>query len=210
MPKDKSNHVICKEKVKKFVEKNQAFLKHKVVQSFLNNEINNKLFLEVVCDPTPRKQRILDEEFKKFYFNIRFTAFISSTLYFNAINYDKRNRKNKNRYQLTLDKPIGEGEEYSFKDLIEDPNTPIDLDNFLKSSNIQEYIQDPLLFKAIEQLTKKQKEVIDLAYVKCLSDTEIGLLLDKSQQAISKLHKKALEKIFNFIQENGDGLDDSS
>lgn len=63
---------------------------------------------------------------------------------------------------------------------------------------------------SIQQLTVKQKEVIDLAYVKGLSDTEIGKKLGKTQQAISKLHKNAFKKIRTFLIKNGVKLNDSS
>ncbi|MGX4669835.1 sigma-70 family RNA polymerase sigma factor [Cerasibacillus sp. JNUCC 74] len=184
---------VCEKKVNKSIDENQKFLEHNVIKSFLSHKKYNQLFLETISY----------DEFKKYYVSIRFTAFISSTLYFNAINYDKRHRKTQNRYQLTLDKLLGVEQELSFKDLIEDPYSEIEVDSILQSSDIRDYIVDPTLVKAIEKLTDKQKEVIDLAYVTRLSDTEIGAILGKSQQAISKLHKRALKSIYNFLQENG-------
>ncbi|MED3642180.1 sigma-70 family RNA polymerase sigma factor [Caldifermentibacillus hisashii] len=204
------NNRYCREQVGRFIKENKRFLEHKVVKSFLENEENKQLFLEVICYPTPENKQKLDDEFKKFFFNVRFTAFLSSILYFNSINYDKRHRKFKSRNQLTLDQPLEENEELSFKDLLSDPSSEINVDNILRSSDIKDFIVDPNLLKAIEKLTPKQKEVIDLAYVKGLSDTEIANLLGKSQQGISKLHKKALKNIYEYLKEGGEGSYDSS
>jgi hypothetical protein len=107
---------VCEKKVNKFIDENQKFLEHNVIKSFLSHEKYNQFFLETISYLATESQKILDDEFKKYYFNIRFTAFISSTLYFNTINDDKRHRKTKNRYQLTLDKPLGDEQELSFKD----------------------------------------------------------------------------------------------
>lgn len=207
---NREKELICREKLNRFVEENRYFLEHRVVKSFLSNEENKRLFFEVICYPTSVNKKKLDEEFKRFYFNIRFTAFLSSTLYFNAINYDKRHRKLSNRYQLTLDQSIGdEEEERTFKDLIEDSNSNLTIDDILDSTDIKDYVTEPSLVQAINKLTPKQKEVIDLAYVKGLSDTEIAKRLGKSQQGISKLHKKALKRIHDSIEENGFDLNDS-
>lgn len=54
--------------------------------------------------------------------------------------------------------------------------------------------------EAVIRLTDKQKEILYLAYVKRLTDTEIGIVLNKSQQAVSKTHKKALKNINNYLQ----------
>ncbi|ARP44629.1 RNA polymerase sigma factor SigB (plasmid) [Geobacillus thermodenitrificans] len=155
----------------------------------------------MTCNPTKENKEKLDIEFKKFYFSIRFTAFISSSLYFNAINFDKRYRKMLERYILTVDKPLGDEEDTSFKDIIADSQAEIQIENIIQSDDITDYIEDPVLYEAILTLSDKQREVINLAYVKGLSDTEIGKMLNKSQQAISKMRNRALKKICNFIKE---------
>lgn len=195
----------CIQDVEKFKKENKAFLENTIIKSFLNDEKNEKLLLEVICYPTKENKELLDNEFKKFYSGIRFTSFISSTLYFNAINFDKQYRKVLNRYILTLDKPMKDEEDTSFKDMIADSQTEIQVEHIIKSDDITDYIEDPVLYEAILTLSDKQREVINLAYVKGLTDTEIGKLLNKSQQAISKMHKKALENIYKFIKEKEEG-----
>lgn len=56
------------------------------------------------------------------------------------------------------------------------------------------------MYDALNSLTKKQKEIINLAYAEGLSDTEIGLILNKTRQAVSKTHKKALGNMLTYIE----------
>lgn len=188
---------------------NKDFLNNAVIKSFIEVQEHRALLIRVVCNPTSENKAKLDNEFKKYYFNIRFTSFVSNTLYFNAINFDKRYRKVAKRHPLTLDKPIGDEENHTHKDIIKDESADISIDSLVTSTKIEDYIIQPMLIEAVKTLSAKQKEVIDLVYVCGLSDTVIAKNLNKTQQAISKLHKKALEKIYKYIVENkGDGNDD--
>lgn len=192
----------CLDKVEKYKLENEEFLKNKVVQSFLQHKQNQILLINVICNPSKENEENLDKAFKKFYFNIRFISFISSALYFNAINFDKKYRKIQHRQTLTVDQPLNAEEGGTFKDLICDESADIKLDEILKSESITSYLENPLLCRAVETLTDKQKVILDLAYVKGLNDTEIGNVLKKSQQAVSKTHKKALKNIYKFLQES--------
>lgn len=174
-----------------------------MVRNFLKDKANQKLFIDAICNPTEENRRKLDLQFKKYYFSARFIVLVSTTLYFNAINYDKRFQRNKKRFPPTINRPLNDMEEDSLIDFIEDTDSQINLDDIIRSSSIEDYIEDSLLHEAVRQLSSKQKEVIDLYYVKGFTNTEIGKRLNKSQQAISKLHKTALKKIHEFIQQNG-------
>lgn len=196
---DDTNEEICLDKITLYKQKNKEFLTNKVIQSFLEQEENEKLFLDAICNPTNENKLKLDHAFKMYYFNIRFTSYISSALYFNAINFDKKHRKIQERHPLTVDKPVGEKEEGTFKDLICDTTSEIKVDNILQSEDIVDYIENPLLCEAVRSLTETQNEILNLAYIRGLSDTEIGLILGKSQQAVSKTHKKALKNIYSFL-----------
>jgi RNA polymerase sigma factor (sigma-70 family) len=181
------------------MQQHELFFSNKAVTSFLKNKENENLLLNTICNPSKENVENLDETFKKFYFNIRFISYISSALYFNAINFDKKIRKVKNRHPLTVDKPLGSTEEGSFKELIHDSTADIQLDDLVGSDNIAEYIENPVLYEAVEKLSDKQNEILSLAYIKKKSDTEIAKILNKSQQAISKSHKKALQIIYDHM-----------
>lgn len=190
---------VCLEEIDGFISANEEFFNNSIVKSFLSSQKYKDLFVETLCNPSIENNEKLDIAFKKYYFNIRFTSYIASALYFNALNFDKRHRKIQKRYLLTIDKSFGE-EDLTFKDNIIDSSSTISLNDLIKSENIIDYLEDPLLCEAVNLLTKKQKEILDLAYVKGLSDTEIGKVLDKSQQSVSKTHKKALKRIQYYLQ----------
>ncbi|BBW98444.1 sigma-70 family RNA polymerase sigma factor [Geobacillus icigianus] len=195
----------CIQKIEEFKEENKDFLENTVVKSFLTEEENQKLLVQAICEPTEENKKLLDNKFEKFYFDIRFTSYISTVLYFNAINFDKRYRKMLNRQPLTVDQPINnDSSNTSFNAMLVDAETEIQVEDILRSDNIEDYITNPVLYEAIQSLTEKQKEVISLAYVKGLTDTEISKILNKSQQAVSKIHKAALKKICKFIEDKGE------
>lgn len=194
--------MIDEKKVKEFEDVNTGLLQNDIISSFLKNPANKQSYLKAISDPTKENMKELDTEFKKFYFNIRFISHISSTLQFNSINFDKRQRRLESRFQSTLNKkrdPGIEGEE-TFLDTIPDENAIISLDTLLSKEDITTQISCPHIYKALNRLTSKQKQIINLAYGKGLTDTEIGILLGKSQQTISKTHKKALGNILEFIE----------
>ncbi|CAM4186764.1 hypothetical protein BAMA_24435 [Bacillus manliponensis] len=191
-----------------FMKENEEFLNNTIVKSFLENEENQLLLLDAICNQNKHTREQLDLEFKKFYFQIRFTAFISNTIYFNAINYDKKYRKMSIRHPLTVDQPLADERDSSFKDLIVDKNAEVKVEELLGSVHLEDYIVNPLLHAAISELSAKQKQVLNLAYVNGLTDTEISKYVGKSQQAISKLHKKGLENIYKYIESKGGGKRD--
>ncbi|WP_040207110.1 sigma-70 family RNA polymerase sigma factor [Neobacillus jeddahensis] len=186
-------------KYEDYISNNEAFFNNKLIQGFLKNKENQSLLMDTICHPSENNRNLLDKTFKNFYFNIRFTSYISTALYFNTINFDKRHRKIQKRHPLIVDKPIGDSEVETFKEQICDEKAEIKLDTILQSKNIKDYLGDPALYEAVKTLTEKQIEILNLAYIHGLSDTEIGIKLKKSQQTISKTHKKAIRIISNYL-----------
>lgn len=189
------------EKIRHFETENSEFLGNNLVVSFLNTPHHKEVYLETISNPTPENMNKLDNLFKNHYFNIRFISHISTTLKFNSINYDKRAKLIQARFLTTLDAPINplEGETATFLDLVADEKAEDFLEIGIANESLDQQITCPLLSDAFNSLTIKQKEIINLAYVEGLNDTEIGLILNKTQQSVSKTHKKALENMLNYI-----------
>ncbi|WP_397540311.1 sigma-70 family RNA polymerase sigma factor [Rummeliibacillus pycnus] len=183
-----------------FIQDNEEFLNNPVIKDFLSEKANYQLLKQSICHPTFQNKELLDQAFRGFYFNIRFTAYISSTLYFHAINLDKKISKVNYRFPLTLDKPVKEDSEMSLKDFA------IYHEDFeLKSDNILDYITDPSIYKALQRLTSNQRNILYLVYIKGWTDSEVGSYLKKSQQAVSKSRNKAIKKLrrdLNLSSEN--------
>ncbi len=201
------------ERIKKFEGENQQLLNNELVISFLKIPTNKEKYMDTILNPTMENMKELDMLFKHFYFKIRFISHISSTLKFNSINFDKKLRLIQSRFSLTLDATINanEGQE-TFLDLVADEQAESHFSEVNLKDNLDDYVISPILYDALNSLTKKQKEIISLAYAEGLSDTEIGRRLNKTQQAVSKTHKKALENMMMYIKNHGEkrGISDDN
>ncbi|MEK4539167.1 sigma factor-like helix-turn-helix DNA-binding protein [Peribacillus sp. FSL K6-1552] len=179
-----------------FIKTNEDFLNNPVIKGFLSKKDNYRLFKQSICHPTQQNQELLDQAFQAFYFYVRFTAYVSSTLYFHGINLDKKFQKVNNRFPLTLDQPVNDDSEVSLKDLVRHNE-----DFEIESENILDYIIDPNLYKGIQNITPNQKRILYLVYIKNFTDSEVGILLKKTQQAVSKSRNKALIKLRRYMNE---------
>ncbi len=197
MDKDRLNDL--DEKIGEFFDANQEFLNNKIIKNFLNNIENQELLLNVIENPNENNKNKIDESFKKFYFNVRFISFISQTIYFSAINFDKKIRLVNSRFPLIADSNLKEDDQLSIKDLIVDDKAHIDIEQIINDENLEKYVGDEKLLQAILLLTETQKKIISLSYIDGLSDTEIARKLNKSQQTVSKTRKKALENIHSHL-----------
>lgn len=193
------------EEIKKFEMENPELLNNDLVISFLKIPINKEMYMKTISNPTPENMKELDILFKHFYFKIRFISHISTTLKFNSINYDKRLKVIQSRFTSTLNAPINtDGGEETFLDLLAAEESYLILDEIVLEDEINEHVTCPLMNDALYSLTEKQKQIINLVYIKGFSDTEIGQLLNISQQAVSKTHKKALKNIREYIETHKD------
>ncbi len=196
--KNKENY--CR-KFFEFIKENEEFLNNPVIKEFLSKEKNYQLFKSSICHPTFQNQEQLDQAFRAFYFHIRFTAYVSSTIYFHGVNLDKKVRETNFKFPLTLDQPVGDDSEISYKDLAEYH------DNFeIESDNILDYVIDPNLYKALQDITSNQRTILYLVYIKGFTDSEVSILLKKSQQAVSKSRNKALKKIRRYMERDSKNL----
>ena len=180
--------------------------KNQLLASFLGQPDYYAAYRLAMEDPTIENLERLDRFFKEFYFDIRFTSYISSTIYFNAINFDKRQRIQNSRHSLTLDATIPEGNGSSFAEMLGDAESSISLDAVLMDASLPDQVASSDLFAALQTLTAKQLQILELSYVNGLNDTEIGIALSKSQQTVSKTRKRALKALrFCLEQQNSMG-----
>ncbi|WP_409251824.1 sigma-70 family RNA polymerase sigma factor [Bacillus sp. SCS-153A] len=181
---------------KKFYNLYPDLKDNQVVESFLSREENRKLLEEFLEDPSDSAEDGLNEAFKAHYFGIRFTSYVSSSLYFHSVNFDKKARLERDRQLLTLDKPLGDGEDASYKEMIADTEAT----SYYTEKNLEESISDETLMEAFQRLTERQRFILNLAYAEERSDTEIAEILGVTQQAVSKTHRKALKKLKNALE----------
>lgn len=174
-------------------------LENPIIKSFLEIQENSELLKEAINNPTKMSKQQLDDNFREYFFKIRFTSYLSNAIHFSAINYDKKIKLYLERNQPILDSTVKGNEGKALLDVIapiwdERQHSSID------SSNIEDHLTNYSLFKGIQQLTENQRQLLSLAYIFGLNDSEIACHLNKSQQAVSKSHKKALRKLREIIE----------
>ncbi|MGB8001274.1 MAG: sigma-70 family RNA polymerase sigma factor [Anaerobacillus sp.] len=183
--------------ISKFYRHYPHLKQNKAVDSFISHRENQRLIEDFLQQPNAQKEDHLNEAFKAHYFDIRFTSYVSSSLYFHSVNFDKHARKYSERHPLTLDHTV-EQEGGSLIDLVPDPSS--DIAPFTNFSTLTECLENEELLQAFEALTDKQKHILDLAYVQDYSDTDIARVLGVSQQAVSKTHRKALNTLKSILE----------
>lgn len=181
-----------------FKRKHPTLFKQPIIQSFLRNEAHQELVRQAICFPTKQNMRFVDEAFQTFYGNVKALTYLSNVVYYNAINFDKSRRRHVNREMLTLDQPLREGSEETQKDMLYNPSR--DMVDQIAHETMDDYVENPQLYQAIQILPPKQQKILTYKYVYSLKSKEIADLFGDSPQNISKMHRKALEELKKHLQ----------
>ena len=192
------------EAVTTFLQENKSLLSNPIVKSFLKKEVNFHLLKKAIECPTKENREKVDESFKKHFFTIRFTSYITSSMEFSTINFNKSLTLYQKRFPLILTEREAEGE----KGLtLQDKHAEIEriLEKEAMRSGMEEYISDKTIYSAILSLTQSQRAVLTYAYLYQLNDTEIAQKIGTSQQYVSKTHKTALKHIVSFYEQKEEG-----
>lgn len=140
-----------------------------------------------------RKDARRDAEYDTRAINERkFVGYITSLLHFNSINYDKKKRKDNERFRLILD----DAEEEMVQSEV---SINIDYTEYLK---LEDQISDDELYYDFMKLTNREREILEYFVYHELNDTEISRILHVSQQSVSKTKKTALEKLRTGMKRN--------
>lgn len=65
----------------------------------------------------------------------------------------------------------------------------------LWNTKLEETFEDIKLYQAVINLTSKQRKILYLLYIRELSEKEIARHMSVTQQAVSKVHRKAINKL---------------
>ncbi|QBP40554.1 sigma-70 family RNA polymerase sigma factor [Paenisporosarcina antarctica] len=186
--------------IETYLSKIEKHMKNPIIKSFLNIAENMDLLKEVINNPTSILTKKLDDTFREFYFRIRFTSYLSQAIYFNAINYDKKVKLFSDRNKSILDIPIKDKKGRTVIEFFCSMEWKDYQEDCIYSSNIKDHLTNDSLYKGIEQLTENQRQLLSLAYIFDLTDSEIATYFNVSQQAVSKSHKKILKKLREIIK----------
>src|SRR5699024_2153045 len=116
----------CHEVLLAFQQKYYRLFKQPIIKSFLQDNENWILTKQAICHPTKRNMKKVDDAFQAFYKNVRILTYLSSLIYYNAINFYKYIKKHYKREILSLYKYLQHKEEdsrYTHKDILYQPMT---------------------------------------------------------------------------------------
>lgn len=189
----------CKESYRSFQKKHPKFFRQPIVRSFLRDKNHYELVQRAVCSPSEENRQRVDEAFQTFYGNVRALTYLSNLIYYNAVNFDKTMQKHNSREMLTLDQPLQEeeGNSTTHKDMLY--HSSPDMTDRIACETMTDYVENPRLYQAIQSLTPKQQEILTYKYVRGLQNKEIANLFGNSPQNVSKLHKRALQKLKKYL-----------
>ncbi|MDO7907173.1 sigma-70 family RNA polymerase sigma factor [Paenibacillus sp. JX-17] len=172
--------------------------KDTLLASFFAVPEHRRLFHEVQRKPNNENRQQLDEAFRIFFFDIRFRAYISMLVHYYAVGFDRRERRERSRYELILDQPVQPEEGGTSRiELMADPISENGSRDQEPAGGVllEDMIGCESLYVTLKKLTLREKEVITAAYVSQQSDTEIAGALGITQQAVSKTRSRAIRKL---------------
>ncbi|MEG8980444.1 sigma-70 family RNA polymerase sigma factor [Priestia megaterium] len=182
--------------IQQFFNNHKKGLNKPIIKEFLKDDKNYEPLIQYILHPTEKNQLKVDTAFKKHFQEIRDIKFYSSLIRFFSIDYDKRVRKLSNRFLLTLDQPIGNDHESTIKDHIVDPQPQIPHE---EEKSLSSLVENRALIKGLKTLTDKQLQVLELIYVKDLTNAEIAKKMNSTTQNVCNTHRKAIRKLKSFF-----------
>lgn len=197
--------ITSKSNIQYTIEENDL-KKEPLIAGFLKDNRHYELYEKAILNPTIENKNKVEEMFKLYYEKVRMDAYIFNLIKYYAIDFDKKIKKLNNRYLLSLDKPTIKDEKLN---LIDSIGNSIQFTTECKT--LRDEITDEIIIRSLNSLTDYQYKILDLIYVKNLTQKEIAALVNSSPQNISNIHKKALRKLklqINLLKEgkeNGKG-----
>lgn len=156
---------------------------------------NAETYRSYMENPTNETIEELDKQFKKYFFKIRCISYFIKMIHFESKHFDIKERNYSNNFILSLDKE-NEGGDRNIELIADYQQNKMD-----SKGNLEHEINDPVLYKAFQKLTDKQRTLLQHIYMDNMKDTEVAIFLGISQQAVTKAKKNALAKLRKGMSE---------
>lgn len=169
-------------------------LKNPLIKGFLENEENFRLFQKAVLSPTKENKTKVEEKFSSYYEKVRMVAYYHRLIKQYAIDFDKRLRKARDKYSLTLETPLESGNEEAETLLSLIPDEKVN-ENIIYEKTLKEAISDEKLYNALKSLTETQYRILELIYARGLTTKEIADIIKSTPKNVSNIHRKAIKKL---------------
>ena len=167
-------------------------LNNTLVKSFLKEGENLTIFNQFMKNPTKLNQNLLDKSFQEYYTKVKMVNYLSKTIYWKSVDYDKKIKFSKDRALPLIDENGNEHIQLFQHQSIDSVENQV-----IESYNLPlvQKIENQMLKKAFENLTDRQKEVIQNIYGYEKNINETAYEMSISQQAVSKIHKNAIANL---------------
>lgn len=190
--KKMENFPLANVKYLAYLEDNSKHKTNRMFTSFIE-DVHNQFLLVLSLFAYKSYSLVLDDTFRKHYFEYRFIAYLTICFYYESVQYDKKIRKHNEREAAILDSPIEEG--ITLKDLIaakEESN--------LSEKPFNDLLNNDLLIESLKDLSSQQQSILSYYYVSGFNEREISEILKISQQAVSKAKRKAIDKLKKIMK----------
>ncbi|MFD3260761.1 sigma-70 family RNA polymerase sigma factor [Paenibacillus lentus] len=176
--------------------KYKSIFSNRIVRDFFQNTENIDLLLRAL-DGHEDSKRILEDNFRRHFFRIRFVKYLSSTINYSSIDYMRITQKRTYRNPLIFDSPVSyDGNLSTIGDLLMNQRELLIAEKVYSDPiKFQDSIKNEDLALAFSLLTHKQKLITTLYYAMCYQDNEIANLLGVSTQAVCKTRNMALKNL---------------
>jgi RNA polymerase sigma factor (sigma-70 family) len=172
------------------------FFSNPLLQRFMQIPENRDLFCNVMLRQEEADRVELERRFAEFYYEMRFLGFVRKHIHYEALHVLRKVRKQKNCESLLLNSPISEdGKGIERIETIPDPRVSVENEVIDRALDLEDLAADLQLHEALAELTERQQLVLDLLYVKQMTEQEAASVLGVSQQSVNKLKKYSLNRI---------------
>ncbi|KWW12586.1 MULTISPECIES: sigma-70 family RNA polymerase sigma factor [Bacillaceae] len=168
-----------------------SFFEQPIIHVFLQNPEHMKILTETLDSPSSHNICHLNETFQIFYYRAKVYKYMCSLIYFFSVDFDKRVRKQRERYRMVLD--AAPSDAVRMIDRI--GNYDGQLEKMGETNDLSSHISDEEMIKALQKLTAKQNLVLTMIFSYGLSNKEIAAYFHESPQNISSIRKQALKKL---------------
>jgi RNA polymerase sigma factor (sigma-70 family) len=180
------------------------FFSNPLLQRFMQESEVRHLFAEAAGGGEGACME-LEQRFAEFYYEMRFLGFVRKHIHFEALHVLRRNRARKSQEALLLNSVHGgeDGQGLERIELVPDPRVSVEGEVVGRTIDLGDLTHDPQLHAALQELTEKQRQVLDLLYVKQMTEQEAAAMLGVSQQSINKVKKHCLSRIRRRLSKSG-------
>lgn len=184
----------------RYLKTNKEFFEEPIIKRFFANSSHVHLLKKAIESKDVEADKELNEKFTIFFLHYRLIKYVATLSKNYSVDFDKKVNTQKNRYLLNLDMPVNDTGA-TIIDLTETGDPSVLNQVIRKSRKLSEEISDEDLYQAFLNLTDKQKEILELAFIYGLSHKEIASYFGNSPQNISKLNKKALTNMHKDLKQ---------